>query len=112
HWGRRAPVAMALVLQYPADDERPVSGLVAAAPRYRIVEAKIKRGADLAAAYSGLKARFPDARADERDGLRLAWEDRWVHLRPSGTEPVIRLIAEAPTQGEADALLAACRSQL
>src|ERR1043166_504007 len=112
HPGRDAPLGVALVLQYLANDERPVSGLVAAAPRYRIVKAKMKRGADLAAAYSGLKARFPDALADERDGLRLAWEDRWVHLRPSGTEPVIRLIAEAPTQGEADALLAACRSQL
>ena len=112
HSGRDAPLGVALVLQYLARDERPVSGLVAAAPRYRIVKAKIKRGADLAAAYSGLKARFPDAQADERDGLRLAWEDRWVHLRPSGTEPVIRLIAEAPTQGEADALVAACRSQL
>jgi len=112
HSGRDAPLGVALVLQYLARDERPVSGLVAAAPRYRIIKAKIKRGADLAAAYSGLKARFPDAQADERDGLRLAWEDRWVHLRPSGTEPVIRLIAEAPTQGEADALVAACRSQL
>ncbi|PYP42350.1 MAG: phosphoglucosamine mutase [Gemmatimonadetes bacterium] len=99
HSGRDAPLGVALVLQYLARD-------------YRIVKAKIKRGADLAAAYSGLKARFPDAQADERDGLRLAWEDRWVHLRPSGTEPVIRLIAEAPTQGEADALVAACRSQL
>src|ERR1041385_8729504 len=112
HFGRDAPLGVALVLQYLAAYERPVSDLVAAAPRYRIVKAKIKRGADLTAAYSGLKARFPDARADERDGLRLAWDDRWVHLRPSGTEPVIQLIAEAPTQGEADALLAACRSQI
>src|ERR1041385_2278048 len=112
HFGRDAPLGVALVLQYLAAYERTVSDLVAAAPRYRIVKSKIKPGADLTAAHSALKARFPDARADERDGLRLAWDDRWVHLRPSGTEPVIRLIAEAPTQGEADALLAACRSQI
>jgi phosphomannomutase len=112
HIGRDAPLGVALVLQYLAGQERPVSSLVAAAPRYRIVKAKAKRGADLASAYAGLKGRFPDAAADERDGLRLSWENRWVHLRPSGTEPILRLIAEAPTQGEADALLAACRSQL
>jgi phosphomannomutase len=112
HFGRDAPLGVALILQYCAREDRPVSALVAAAPRYRILKAKVKRGADLSAAYAALKHRFPDARADERDGLRLAWGDKWVHLRPSGTEPVIRLIAEAPSEGEADRLLAACRSEL
>ena len=40
----------------------------------------------------------PTPRSDDRDGLRLAWPDRWVHVRPSGTEPIIRFIAEAPTR--------------
>ncbi len=35
-------------------------------------------------------------RADRRDGLRLDWEDRWVHIRSSNTEPIVRVIAEAP----------------
>ena len=109
HFGRDAPLGVALILQYLAYRGRPVSALVAAAPRYRIVKAKVKRGADLSKAYAGLQARFPEALADTRDGLRLAWADRWVHLRPSGTEPVIRLIAEAPTQAEAEVLLGACR---
>jgi phosphomannomutase len=112
HIGRDAPLGVALILQYFAAEERTVSALVAAAPRYRIVKSKIKRGADLSAAYSALKRRFPDALADERDGLRLGWGDKWVHLRPSGTEPVIRLIAEAPSEAEANRLLAACRSEL
>jgi phosphomannomutase len=112
HFGRDAPLGVALILQYLAVEEQPISALVAAAPRYRIVKAKIKRGADLSKAYSALQARFPEARADTQDGLRLAWGDRWVHLRPSGTEPVIRMIAEAPTQADAEGLLDACRSLL
>jgi phosphomannomutase len=59
--------------------------------------------------YDALRARFSDAAADERDGLRLAWRDRWLHVRPSGTEPIVRYIAEAPTEAEADALIAAAR---
>jgi phosphomannomutase len=112
HFGRDAPLGVALILQYLAYESRPVSTLVAAAPRYRIVKAKVKRGADLQKAYAALKERFPGAGVDERDGLRMAWPDRWVHLRPSGTEPVIRVIAEAPSTADAAALLDACRSLL
>ena len=54
----------------------------------------------------------PEASADERDGLRLAWRNRWVHLRPSGTEPVVRFIAEAPTPAEAQELVEVCRTLL
>ena len=106
HLGRDAPLGVALILQYLARENRPVSALVAGAPRYAIVKAKTKRGGDLQAAYAALKGRFPDANVDERDGLRLGWRDRWVHLRPSGTEPVIRIIAEAPDETQARALVA------
>ncbi|HEX7024484.1 MAG TPA: phosphoglucosamine mutase [Gemmatimonadales bacterium] len=109
HLGRDAPVGVALILQYLAAENQPVSALVAAAPRYRIVKAKAPRGSDLQAAYTALKKRFPEAHVDERDGLRLSWPGRWVHLRPSGTEPVVRFIAEAPTEAGAEELIAVCR---
>jgi len=112
HFGRDAPLGVALILLYLALENRPVSALVARAKRYRIVKAKIKRGGDLPAAYEKLKSRFPEAQADERDGLRLAWPDRWLHLRPSGTEPAIRVIAEAPTMDQAEALVGACKELL
>jgi len=112
HIGRDAPVGVALVLQYLAAQSSPVSALVGAAPGYRIVKAKAPRGADLPAVYERLRSKFDGAAADERDGLRLAWTDRWVHVRPSGTEPIIRLIAEAPTEPEAEQLVAACREAM
>ncbi len=112
HIGRDAPLGVALILQYLALENRSVSALVAAVSRYRIVKAKVPRGNDLGAAYAALKTRFKDASVDERDGLRLTWPDRWIHLRPSGTEPVVRIIAEAPTETEAAELVRMGRSLL
>jgi len=112
HVGRDAPLGVALILQYLADTGKSVSQIVASAPRYRIVKDKVPRGADLTVIYAALRDRFPEATADDRDGLRLAWPDRWVHVRPSGTEPIIRFIAEAPDDGAARGLLDACRAAL
>jgi phosphomannomutase len=109
HVGRDAPLGVALILQYLAAAGQQPSQIVAAAPRYRIVKAKSPRGAKLDVLYEALRQRFPDADADGRDGLRLEWADRWVHVRPSGTEPIVRYIAEAPTEAEAQQLIATCQ---
>src|SRR5690242_298889 len=105
HVGRDAPVALALVLALLARERVTVSALVARAPRYTIVKAKVPRGPRLEPVYEGLRRGFPGAAVDTQDGLRLAWPDRWLHVRPSGTEPIIRLIAEAPSGADADQLI-------
>src|SRR5436309_2236589 len=105
HVGRDAPVAGALALSLFARERITVSALVARAPRYTIVKAKAPRGARLEQVYDGLRKRFSDATVDVQDGLRLAWPDRWLHVRPSGTEPIIRLIAEAPSSADAERLI-------
>ncbi len=97
HAGRDAPVATALVLELLARTQQTVSELVKAGPRYTIVKAKTPRGPALEPVYMALRQRFADAQVDTQDGLRLAWRDRWLHVRPSNTEPIVRLIAEAPT---------------
>jgi len=105
HVGRDAPVALALVLSLLARERAAVSALVARAPRYTIVKAKVSRGPRLEPVYEGLRRRFPDAAVDTQDGLRLSWPDRWLHVRPSGTEPIVRLIAEAPSSADAERLI-------
>ncbi len=109
HVGRDAPVAGALVLSLLARERRSVSELVARAPQYTIVKAKAERGTrkaeQMPAVYAALRTRFPDATADLQDGLRLAWPDRWLHVRPSGTEPIVRFIAEARSRADAERLI-------
>lgn len=113
HLGRDAPVAVALVLHLLATTGKPVSAFVTEHPRYVIVKDKLDRpDAPLTEVYQVLRERFPDATADTKDGLRLDWPDRWVHLRPSGTEPIVRVIAEAPTDAAARQLVADAREPL
>src|SRR5215212_136997 len=113
HLGRDAPLAAAIILQLLLEEGKKLSAIVAAYPRYSIVKDKIDRpSAPLDAVYATLKRAFSDAEVDSQDGLRLTWPDRWVHIRPSGTEPIVRVIAEAPTMEEARALIAKCREPL
>lgn len=113
HLGRDAPLAAALTLQLLVDSDASLSAIVARSPQYRIVKDKLDRPpGTLEVVYDALRADFPDATADAQDGLRLTWPDRWVHVRPSGTEPIIRVIAEAPTEAEARELIARCRVPL
>ena len=113
HLGRDAPVGAALLLQLLHEDDKPLSKIVAELPRYVIVKDKLNRPkARLDTVYEALRAAFPAATADSQDGLRLSWPDRWVHIRPSGTEPIVRVIAEAPTDGEALDLVRRSREPL
>jgi len=113
HLGRDAPVGAVLLLQMLLEDNTSLSAVLARYPRYAIVKDKLDRpNAPLTAVYDSLHAGFPDAEADTQDGLRLAWADRWVHVRPSGTEPIVRVIAEAPTESEARELVARSRAPL
>ncbi len=108
HLGRDAPVGTALILQLLQQENRSLSAIVGDYPRYAIVKDKLALpAAPLDSVYQSLRAAFPDAEVDIQDGMRLSWCDRWVHVRPSGTEPIVRVIAEAPTETEARSLIRA-----
>ena len=68
----------------------------------------------LNAAYAELSRVLPPGKRDASDGLRLDWPSRgsWLHVRPSGTEPVVRLIAEAGSGAEARELVDRARKVL
>lgn len=113
HLGRDAPVGAALLLQLLLEEARPLSQIVASLPRYVIVKDKLPRPqASLDAVYGALQTAFAGATVDTQDGLRLAWPDRWVHIRPSGTEPIVRVIAEAPDEAGARELVRRSRAPL
>ena len=110
HLGRDAPVGAALILQLLHQENRSLSAIVSDYPRYAIVKERLALpAAPLESVYKSLRTAFPDAEVDTQDGMRLAWRDRWVHVRPSGTEPIIRVIAEAPTETDARSLIRAGR---
>jgi phosphomannomutase len=113
HLGRDAPLGVALLLQLLHEDGEPLSRIVRRFPHYAILKEKLDRPAQpLDEVYAALRGAFPEAEADTQDGLRLAWPDRWVHIRPSGTEPIVRVIAEAPTMADAKELVARGRELL
>ena len=110
--GRDSHAGIALLLEFLAREGRPLSTLVDGLPRYAIHKEKVALDrAGVAAAIPALRddPRLAGAEIDERDGIKLSWADRWVHLRASGTEPVSRIIAEATGAKEARGLAAVVR---
>lgn len=105
---RDSLVSMALLLDAMAVRDVPISALADELPRYAIHKTKVQLPNErVAAVFDALEAQFPSASADRMDGLRLDWPGKWLLVRPSNTEPVVRAIAEAPTLDEAQALCAA-----
>ncbi|MFH0964305.1 MAG: phosphoglucosamine mutase [Planctomycetota bacterium] len=105
HYTRDSLVAIALVLSLLAERGETISRIAGRIPRYHMRKLKVEASRDAAAEVISLVGRrFPDARADRRDGLRLDWPDRWVHVRPSATEPALRIIAEAPREKDVEVL--------
>ena len=82
-------------------------------PSYTIVKEKFTVTPEgLQKLYDALTKVWPEVKANRLDGLRLDWPDRWVHIRPSNTEPIARIIAEAPTAAEAEKLCAVVKDRI
>jgi phosphomannomutase len=108
HYTRDAPLAAVLVLQHLADQGLPTSEAAGRWPRYVIVKEKLDFPREsLPAAYDALQEDLGADERDDTDGLRLAWRKQraWLHVRPSGTEPIVRLIAETPDSASSRALV-------
>ena len=98
-------VSMAYVLDGLAGGDRTLAEWADSLPAYTIVKDKLtcpREKVDVAC--EALRSAFADATPTEGDGLRLDWDNRWVQVRASNTEPIIRIIAEAPDESLANGL--------
>jgi phosphomannomutase len=106
HLGRDSLVGAALVLDRLVQDEEPLSEIVNRLPRFHIVKDRIAiDNTDTQELDRQVAAKFPDAEHITLDGLKLQWNERWIHVRQSSTEPIIRLFAEAATEEAARELI-------
>jgi phosphomannomutase len=105
--GRDSLVGIAYVLSLMAATGKSVAQLVEEIPRYEIVKTKFEcRRADANRVVDVLKKEFASERIDTQDGIRIDWDRAWVHARPSNTEPIMRIIAEAPDRATAEEKIA------
>ena len=104
---------MALLLEMLAKRGKQLSELVGQIPAYAIVKDKVDANPELIEQIKPiLSEAFKDQKLDTQDGVRIDWPDRWVHVRPSNTEPIIRLIAEASCEEDANSMLNEVRAAL
>jgi phosphomannomutase len=104
HHTRDALLGMALILQYMLESKKSIGQQKAGFPVYRIVKKKkrIKGKGNLH--HDAIAKKLPRGRMNKLDGLRIDWKDSWIHVRKSGTEPIVRVIAEAKTKRKAEQL--------
>lgn len=104
-YARDAIAALALILEFMAMNDEPLSQLVNKLPRYHMVKKRLPIGTvPVHELLECIKTRYTAEEIVEEDGVKLQWDDHWVHVRPSGTEPILRIIAEAKTAERAEQL--------
>jgi len=109
-WVRDPFIGMALILGLMTRENKSLGQLAKSLDAYQIHKDKLTMDTStLQAWYQKVLQRFPDASVDQKDGLRLSWDNQWVHLRPSNTEPIVRIITEALSEKQARELAEACR---
>jgi phosphomannomutase len=97
---------MASVLESLASEGLSLSALRSRIPSYAMVREKLAcRARDIAPALRALRRAYRQETLDFTDGVKVLWPDRWLHVRGSNTEPVLRLTAEAPLEADARVLL-------
>ena len=67
---------------------------------------------DVESVLKNVREKYSDVETNDKDGLKFTWDDRWVHLRKSTTEPILRISAEAPKISEAQNLVESVKSTL
>ena len=105
HLGRDSLVASALILNHLAQSDIPFDKILESTPRFTMIKDKITLQHDVD--FNHIKSLFKndDVSFIQGDGLKVIWKDKWVHIRKSNTEPIIRIISEADTYENAKNLI-------
>jgi len=112
HYGRDAQAGMALILQYLAESDKKISQLKESLPQYYIQKDKMKLSGDLDAKMRKYLRKFRQAKINNLDGVKVEFENSWINIRKSNTEPIIRVMAEAKSQKEAEGLVLEAKREL
>ncbi len=114
HYGRDALVGIALILTHLAKSRKSLAQLKAEYPYYFMVKDKIALtpDIDLVSILQQLEEQFKMEDYNTIDGLKVNFEDGWVHMRKSNTEPIIRIYSEGPTEARAKELVSMVRKRV
>ncbi|MBK7497968.1 MAG: phosphoglucosamine mutase [Ignavibacteriales bacterium] len=105
HYGRDALVGIAFTLQYLADSDKKLSAIKDELPNYFISKKKIDlKGVSPDEIIKILVSNYSKEKINTEDGLRIDFEDHWVHFRKSNTEPIVRIITESKKQNYSEEL--------
>ena len=111
-WGRDSLAGIVIALQYLAMVKKSVSDIVSTYPQYVMIRNKfsVSTKEEVTIFLNKMKAAFSSEKLITDDGVKVDFGDRWIHARPSNTEPIVRLFTEAPTEEEARELIARLES--
>ncbi|MDP8314496.1 MAG: phosphoglucosamine mutase [Candidatus Celaenobacter antarcticus] len=106
HFTRDAPLGMALILSYIATSEKTISELASEIPKYYVHKTKLDISEDID--FDEVKKRiiqdYSHKKLDTQDGIKVIDPEFWIHIRKSGTEPIVRIIAESSSEEESKKL--------
>ncbi|MCF7820338.1 MAG: phosphoglucosamine mutase [Candidatus Pacebacteria bacterium] len=114
HYMRDSLVGLALILSYFSSSSfNNFSTLKTSLPYYVMIKERLDIDKEkLLEVFKVLKSEFEEVETNEEDGLKLLWSDKWVHLRPSNTEPICRVYIEAKTAKEANSFLEMIKNKI
>ena len=106
-WGRDSLVGIVLALNYLAKSKKTVSQIVSTYPNYVMIREKltVSDPNDIPKLITKIKDKYASYSQNQEDGIKVFLDSGWVHVRPSNTEPIIRVFIEQPTQEQAESLL-------
>ena len=110
HLGRDSLVAVSMILSLLSISGKSISDEICSIPKYLMVKDKILLNSKID--FDSLESIFDCDEINRLDGIKFSWSDKWIHIRKSNTEPIIRIFAEAPTKDKVDELVNTLKNYL